>query len=72
MQRVCRLAAVGLALSIAFVTLAPLRFRPRTGFPQVERFAAYFPLSAVFSVACRSHRAAARRARISVVGQFEF
>ena len=56
MQRLCRIAAVGLALYIAFVTIAPLRYRPQTGYPQAERFAAYFLLGAVFSVAYPKHR----------------
>ena len=51
MQRLCRFAAIALALYIAFVTLAPLRYRPQTGYPQADRFAAYLLLGAVFSAA---------------------
>jgi VanZ family protein len=56
MQRVCRIAAVGLAVYIVFVTLAPLKYRPQTGHPQAERFAAYFVLGAIFSVAYPKNR----------------
>jgi VanZ family protein len=56
MQRVCRILAVVLALYIAFVTLAPLRYRPQTGHPQAERFAAYLVLGAVFSLAYPKQR----------------
>jgi VanZ family protein len=57
MRRLCRTAAFGLALYIVFVTLGPLSARPQTGHPQTERFAGYFVLGAVFSVAYPRHRA---------------
>ncbi len=40
-----------LALAIAAMTLGPVRDRPQFGFPQVERFAAFFVLASVFAVA---------------------
>lgn len=57
MQRLCRIAAIGIALYIVFVTLGPLQFRPETGYPQTERFAAYLLLGAVASIAYPRQRA---------------
>ena len=57
MRQLCRIASIGLALYIVFVTLAPLSYRPQTGYPQAERFAAYFALGALFCVAYPRHRA---------------
>jgi VanZ family protein len=38
------------------VTLGPISVRPQTGYPQAERFGAYFLLGAVFNIAYPQHR----------------
>jgi uncharacterized membrane protein len=45
--------AVGwtLALAIAVMTWGPLRDRPKLGFPQIERFAAYLILGSILAAA---------------------
>jgi glycopeptide antibiotics resistance protein len=52
----CRvLAWAGLAV-IAFVTVAPLEFRPTSGVsPQIERFAAFAAVGVLFSTAYSRH-----------------
>lgn len=57
MRGLCRIAAFGIALYIVFVTLGPLSVRPQTGHAQAERFAGYFVLGAIFSLAYPKHRA---------------
>ncbi len=49
-------------LFIAFVTLAPLRFKPRTGHPHVERFVAFALLGAL------AQAAYPRRPRLALLG----
>lgn len=56
MRRICQIAALALALATVFVTLGPISDRPQTGYPQTERFVAYFVLGAAFSVAYPRYR----------------
>jgi glycopeptide antibiotics resistance protein len=51
-SRLLRLLAWALLLGIVFVTLSPIGLRPETGAsPRLERFAAFFILSAAFTLA---------------------
>jgi hypothetical protein len=56
------LAGVVLGLMIVVFTLCPLSIRPKTGHPDVERFAAFFITALVFTLALP------RRARLVLVG----
>jgi VanZ family protein len=56
-RQLCRTAGFLLALYIVFATLGPLSVRPATGYPQAERFAAYFVLGALWAVGYPRHRA---------------
>jgi hypothetical protein len=55
-SRLVRLLAWALLLGIVFVTLSPLGLRPETGVsPRLERFVAFFILSAAFTLAYPRH-----------------
>jgi peptidoglycan/LPS O-acetylase OafA/YrhL len=54
-----KLAMIGGWLVVAvivFSTLSPLHLRPKTGHPDLERFAAFFLAGACFAVAYPRHR----------------
>lgn len=50
MQRLARWLGWGAAAYVAFVTLSPIRYRPGFGYPDLERFAAFFLIGAAFSL----------------------
>jgi VanZ family protein len=55
--RRCALAAGWLlAAIIAFSTLSPLHLRPKTGHPDLERFAAFFLAGVCFAIAYPRYR----------------
>jgi VanZ family protein len=57
LRRLCQIAGFLLALYIVFATLGPLSLRPESGYPQAERFAAYFVLGALWAVGYPRRRA---------------
>lgn len=50
MRRLARGLGWIAAAYVAFVTLSPIRYRPQTGHPNLERFAAFFLIGAAFSL----------------------
>jgi VanZ family protein len=58
--------------AVAFVTLAPLEFRPISGLPpQVERFGSYLATSLLFAVGYPRHRGLGFCALLLVAGLLE-
>ena len=62
------IAACLLLALVVFVTLSPVQLRPRTGHPNLERFAAFLLLAAAFTLALP--RRAGRVAVLMVAGAF--
>jgi VanZ family protein len=51
MQKLFLAVAVAVSLAIVVMTLGPVAARPQLGHPQLERFAGYLALGAVWSLA---------------------
>ena len=72
MRIIARLLSWTMLLAVAFVTLAPIEFRPETGLPpQAERFGAFLLVAISLRIAYPRHRLLGICALVIVAGMLE-